>query len=119
MRKLSIAGLCLMLLAILGAKFTVNPSRFDPYKNFKFRLKWDNQYVAGLSKMSALRRTTEVVTHRQDRRQAICVSTSAEILERLPRQADFVGIDELGGLLVKTPRSTEIRPLTAMLEDLS
>lgn len=42
----------------------VNPQRFDPYKNFKFRVKWDTRYVAGVSKVSALRRTTEVVTHR-------------------------------------------------------
>jgi phage tail-like protein len=43
----------------------VNPQRFDPYKNFKFRVKWDNKYVAGISKVGALRRTTEVVTHRE------------------------------------------------------
>jgi phage tail-like protein len=46
-------------------QFTVNSTRFDPYKNFKFRVKWDNQYVAGLSKMGALKRTTEVVEHRE------------------------------------------------------
>ena len=45
-------------------QFTVNPSRFDPYKDFKFRVKWDGRYVAGVSKVSALRRTTEVVEHR-------------------------------------------------------
>jgi phage tail-like protein len=47
------------------AEFTVNPRRFDPYKNFKFRLKWDGRYVAGISKVSALKRTTEVVKHRE------------------------------------------------------
>jgi phage tail-like protein len=49
------------------AQFSVNvdPQRFDPYKNFKFRVKWDGRYVAGVSKVSALRRTTEVVTHRE------------------------------------------------------
>jgi len=47
------------------AQFSVNPSRFDPYKNFKFRVKWDGRYVAGLSKVSALKRTTEVVKHRE------------------------------------------------------
>ena len=47
------------------AEFTVNAQRFDPYKNFKFRLKWDGQYVAGISKCSALKRTTEVVKHRE------------------------------------------------------
>jgi len=47
------------------AEFTVNPARVDPYKNFKFRVKWDGRYVAGVSKISALRRTTEVVQHRE------------------------------------------------------
>jgi len=47
------------------AKFTVNASRFDPYKNFKFRVKWDGRYVAGVSKCGALKRTTEVVEHRE------------------------------------------------------
>ena len=46
------------------AQFSVNASRFDPYKNFKFRVKWDGRYVAGLSKVGALKRTTEVVKHR-------------------------------------------------------
>jgi phage tail-like protein len=46
------------------AEFTVNAQRFDPYKNFKFRVKWDGRYVAGVSKVSALKRTTEVVEHR-------------------------------------------------------
>ncbi len=47
------------------AEFTKTPLRFDPYKNFKFRVKWDNQYVAGISKVSGLKRTTEVVKHRE------------------------------------------------------
>jgi phage tail-like protein len=47
------------------AEFTVNPARFDPYKNFKFRVKWDGQYVAGVSKIGALKRSTEVVEHRE------------------------------------------------------
>jgi phage tail-like protein len=46
------------------AQFSVNAGRVDPYKNFKFRLKWDGQYVAGVSKVGALKRTTEVVEHR-------------------------------------------------------
>ena len=46
------------------AQFSVNAQRFDPYKNFKFRVKWDGRYVAGVSKMGALKRTTEVVKHR-------------------------------------------------------
>lgn len=46
------------------AQFSVNASRIDPYRNFKFRVKWDGQYVAGISKVSNLRRTTEVIKHR-------------------------------------------------------
>ena len=46
-------------------EFSVNVTRFDPYKNFKFRVKWDGRYVAGISKVSALKRTTELVEHRQ------------------------------------------------------
>ncbi|MBO9621267.1 MAG: phage tail protein [Sphingomonas sp.] len=46
------------------AGFIVNAQRFDPYKSFRFRLKWDGKYVAGISKVSALKRTTEVVEHR-------------------------------------------------------
>jgi phage tail-like protein len=47
------------------AEFAVNPDRFDPYKNFKFRVKWDGKFVAGISKVSALVRTTELVGHRE------------------------------------------------------
>ena len=47
------------------AQFSVNAQRFDFYKNFKFRVKWDNRYVAGISKVGGLKRTTEVVKHRE------------------------------------------------------
>lgn len=43
-------------------RFTVNTERFDPYLNFKFKVRWDGQYVAGLNKCSALRKTTEVTS---------------------------------------------------------
>jgi phage tail-like protein len=46
------------------ALFPANPTRLDPYKNFKFRLKWDGKYVLGCSKLTGLKRTTEVVEHR-------------------------------------------------------
>jgi phage tail-like protein len=46
------------------AKFSINPHRFDLYKQFKFRVKWDERYVAGISSMSALSCHTEVVEHR-------------------------------------------------------
>ncbi len=47
------------------AEFPANPNRLDPYKNFKFRVKWDGQYVPGVSRISALLRHTEVVEHRE------------------------------------------------------
>jgi phage tail-like protein len=47
------------------AQFTVNPQRVDPYKSFKFRVIWDGKAVAGVSKISALKRSTEVVEHRE------------------------------------------------------
>ena len=47
------------------AQFTVNTHRFDPYRNFKFKIKWDGQYVAGLSKCSALKKTTESTDWRE------------------------------------------------------
>ena len=47
------------------AQFSVNLERFDPYKNFKFRVRWDDRYVAGVSKVGALSRKTEPIEHRE------------------------------------------------------
>ena len=47
------------------AQFTVNPNRYDPYKNFKFRVTWDGRPVAGISKVGGLKRTTEPIEHRE------------------------------------------------------
>ena len=46
-------------------QFSVNTQRKDPYKNFKFKVKWDGRYVAGVSKVGGLKRTTQVVSHRE------------------------------------------------------
>jgi len=46
-------------------QFTVNATRIDPYRNFKFHVVWDQRIVAGVSKVGALKRTTEVVSHRE------------------------------------------------------
>ena len=46
------------------ASFSVNTHRIDPYKNFKFRIKWEGKYVAGVSKISPLSRKTEVIGYR-------------------------------------------------------
>jgi phage tail-like protein len=44
--------------------FVKNAKRVDPYKNFKFRILWDDKPVMGVSKVGSLKRTTEVVKHR-------------------------------------------------------
>ncbi len=62
-------------------EFSVNPSRFDPYKNFKFRVKWDGRYVAGVSKVGALKRTTQVVKHR--------VGGDPNTMRKSPGQTEF------------------------------
>ena len=46
-------------------QFAVNPNRHDPYKQFKFRVIWDGRVVAGVAKVGALRRSTEVIEHRE------------------------------------------------------
>jgi phage tail-like protein len=46
-------------------EFTVNQQRANPYSNFKFRVVFNGVAVAGVSKVSALTRTTEVVAHRE------------------------------------------------------
>jgi phage tail-like protein len=66
------------------AEFSVNPKRFDPYKNFKFRVKWDGKYVAGVSKVSTLKRTTEVVKHRE--------GGDPSITRKSPGRSDFDAI---------------------------
>jgi phage tail-like protein len=47
-----------------AAEFSVNTGRFDPYKNFKFRVMWDGRVIAGVSKVGPLIRHTDVVEHR-------------------------------------------------------
>ena len=47
------------------AEFPINTHRHNPYKNYKFRIKWDGRYVAGVSKISALKWTTEIVEYRE------------------------------------------------------
>ena len=65
-------------------EFTVNTERYDPYKNFKFRVKWDGNYVAGVSKVGGLTRTTQVVTHRE--------GGSPSLAYRSPGQTEYNAI---------------------------
>ena len=62
-------------------EFTVNPHRTDPYKNFKFRVKWEGKYVAGISSVSPLRRTTEVMTYR--------IGSEPSLIRKLPGRIEF------------------------------
>ncbi len=66
------------------AEFSVNIKRFDPYKNFKFRVKWDVRYVAGISKVSTLKLTTEVVKHRE--------GGDPSMIRKSPGRSDFDAI---------------------------
>ena len=65
-------------------EFSVNTERYDPYKTFKFRVKWDGKYVAGVSKVGGLTRTTQVVTHRE--------GGSPSIAYRSPGQSEYNAI---------------------------
>lgn len=71
-------------------QFSVNTHRLDPYKNFKFRVKWDNQSVAGLSKMTALKRTTEVIEWRE--------AGDNSVVRKLPGRSKFEPITLEAGL---------------------
>jgi phage tail-like protein len=62
-------------------EFSVNPHRFDPYKNFKFRVKWEGKYVAGISSVSPLRRTTEVISYRS--------GTQSSLIRKIPGRTSF------------------------------
>ncbi len=62
------------------AQFSVNAQRFDPYKNFKFRVKWDGKYVAGISKVGALKRTTEVAGIAREATRAIPANRPAGLI---------------------------------------
>ena len=71
-------------------QFSVNTHRIDPYKNFKFRVTWDNKPVAGLSKMSAVKRTTEVVEWRE--------AGGPSIIRKMPGRTKFEPITLEAGL---------------------
>ncbi len=47
-------------------KFTVNPSRMDPYKIAKFHVVVDGNAIPGITGVSGLSRHTETILHRED-----------------------------------------------------
>jgi phage tail-like protein len=71
-------------------QFVVNTHRLDPYKNFKFRLRIQDRYVAGLSKMSALKRMTEAIEWRE--------AGGPSIVRKLPGRTKFEPITLETGL---------------------
>src|SRR6266487_910408 len=76
------------------ARMTPQTNRFDPYRNFRFRVKWDGQYVAGLTKMGALKRTTEMVEFRE---------AGENITSRmLPGKTSYVAVTQLLAECVKS-----------------
>ena len=60
------------------------PAHIDPYRSYKFRLKWNGQYVAGVSKVSGLVRTTQVITHRE--------GGNTTTPRRMPGQSEYAAI---------------------------
>ncbi len=58
------------------ADFSANPTRPDPYRNFKFRVNCDDRYVAGVSKVGAPRRTTDLVERRSGGDPQHCVEVA-------------------------------------------
>jgi phage tail-like protein len=45
--------------------FQANATRYDPYKNFKFRVKWDGAYIPGISRVSGLGMVFQAAEHRE------------------------------------------------------
>jgi phage tail-like protein len=76
------------------ARLTPATNRFDPYRNFRFKIKWDNLYVAGLSKMGALKRSTEMVEWRE--------AGENIISRKLPGKTKFEGVTLEAGLSYDT-----------------
>jgi phage tail-like protein len=76
------------------ARLTPATNRFDPYRNFRFKVKWDNLYVAGLSKMGALKRSTEMVEWRE--------AGENIISRKLPGKTKFEGVSLEAGLSYDT-----------------
>ena len=71
-------------------QFPVNTHRLDPYKNFKFVVRWDGVAVAGLSKMSAIKRSTEVIEWRE--------AGGPSIVRKLPGRTKFEPVTLESGL---------------------
>jgi phage tail-like protein len=76
------------------ARLTPSTNRFDPYRNYRFKVKWDNIYVAGLSKMGPLKRSTEMVEWRE--------AGENIISRKLPGKSKFEGVTLEAGVTLDT-----------------
>ena len=76
------------------ARMTAQTNRFDPYRTFRFRVKWDGQYVAGLTKMGALKRTTEMVEFRE--------AGENIVSRKLPGKSSYQGVSLEAGITYDT-----------------
>lgn len=70
--------------------FVVNTHRQDPYKNFKFRVRFGNEVVAGISKMSAIKKTTEAVEWRE--------AGGPSVVRKMPGRTKFEPVTLEAGL---------------------
>jgi phage tail-like protein len=75
-------------------RLTAQTNRFDPYRNFRFRVKWDGLYVAGLTKMGALKRTTEMVEFRE--------AGENIVSRKLPGKSSFAAVTLEAGVTYDT-----------------
>lgn len=75
-------------------QFAVNTHRSDPYKAFKFRVKWEGEYVAGISKVSALKTSTEPIKFRE--------GNDPKVQRLMPGQQSYEAITLEGGVTHST-----------------
>ncbi|GAB4364099.1 MAG: phage tail protein [Calditrichia bacterium] len=82
-RSIIIGSLALFIFysLIIATDFVVNPHRFDPYKQFKFRVKWDGKYISGISRISGLYRETRVIHMRE--------GTGPNLVRKLPGETTY------------------------------
>ena len=62
--------------------FKSNPNRRDPYKNYRFKVYFgeDRRLVAGVTKVSGLKRKTEAITYRQG---------GSDVTTKVPGKTEF------------------------------
>jgi phage tail-like protein len=79
--NIGIVGILTCLSINIASEFSVNTHRFDPYKQFKFRVKWDGKVVPGIFKISGLHRNTKVVELRE--------AGQAKLVKKMPGHTSY------------------------------